>query len=184
VIEKACDVQMDYRGYTETTTLYVAHLAGWDMILGKPALTTLNALIPAGPKPVTIQPEGRARFALKEWRKAGLAMGQVTSAALFVEDEVPDYLLLLCQLMVSAMSLGECREFNPYVELAQLFPATTPNELPPLRTINHRIYPKPGATWVPKWRRSSSKFYAELPNSSMRKKAQAGFIAQNMIPMR
>jgi len=64
--------------------------------------------------------------------------------------------------MVSAMSLGECREFNPYVEFAQLFPATTPNELPPLRTINHRICPKPGATWVPKWRPSPSKFYAEL----------------------
>jgi len=116
------------------------------MILGKPAPTALNALIPAGPKPVTIQPEGMARFALKEWRKAGLAMGQVTSAALLIEDEVPNYLLPLCELMVSAMSLRECREFNPYVEFAQLFPATTPNELPPLRTINHRICPKPGAT--------------------------------------
>jgi len=150
VIEKACDVQMEYGGYTETRTLYVSHLAGWDMILGKPALTAQNALIPAGPKPVTIQPKGMARFALKEWRKAGLATGQVTSAALFIEDEVPDYLLPLCELMVSAMSLGECREFNPYVEFAQLFPATTPNELPPLRTINQRICPKPGATWVPK----------------------------------
>jgi len=66
---------MDYRGYTETRTLYVGHLAGWDMILGKLALTALNALIPAGPKPVTIQPEGMARFALKEWGKAGFATG-------------------------------------------------------------------------------------------------------------
>jgi len=64
--------------------------------------------------------------------------------------------------MVSAISLGECWKFNPYVEFAQLFPATTPNELPPLRTINHRICPKPGATCVPKWRPSPSKFYAEL----------------------
>jgi len=162
MIEKACDVQMDYGGYTETRTLYVAHLAGWDMILGKPALTALNALIPAGPKPVTIQPEGMARFALKEWRKAGLAMGQVTSAALLIKEEVPDYLLPLCEPMVSAMNLGECREFNPHVEFAQLFPATTPNELPPLRTINHQICPKPGLTWVPKWRPSLSKVYAEL----------------------
>jgi len=113
VIEKACDVQMDYEVYTETRTLYVTHLAGWDMILGQPALTALNALMPAGPKPVTIQPQGMARFALKEWRKAGLATGQVTSAALFIEDKVPDYLLPLCELMVSAMSLGECLEFNP-----------------------------------------------------------------------
>jgi len=51
----------------ETKTLYVVHLADWDMILDKPALTALNALIPAGPKPVTIQPERMARFLLREW---------------------------------------------------------------------------------------------------------------------
>jgi len=146
VIEKACHVQMDYGGYTETRTLHVAPLAGWDMILCKPALTALNALIPAGPKPVTIQPEGMARFALKEWRKAGLATRQVTSAALFIEEEAPDHLLPLFGFMVSAMSLGENQEFNTFVEFVQLFPATTPNELPPLRTINHRICPKPGST--------------------------------------
>jgi len=64
--------------------------------------------------------------------------------------------------MVSAMSLGECREFNPYVEFDQFYPTTTPNELPPLRTINHWICPKPGATRVPKWGPSPSIFYAEL----------------------
>jgi len=132
------------------------------MILGKPVLTALNALIPAGPKPVTIQPEGMACFALKEWRKAGLATGQVTSAALFIEDEAPDYPLPHFDFMVSAMSLGESWEFNSFVEFTQLFPASTPNEFPPLRTINHRICPKPGSTWVPKWRPSPSKFYAEL----------------------
>ena len=57
---------MDYEAYTETRTLYIADPAGWDMILGKPALTALNALIPAGPKPVTMQPEGMACFAFKE----------------------------------------------------------------------------------------------------------------------
>jgi len=73
VIEKACDVQMDYGGYPETRMLYVAHSAGWDMILGKPAHTALNALIPAGPKPVTIPPEGMTCFPLKKWRKSDLA---------------------------------------------------------------------------------------------------------------
>ena len=150
VIDKACHVLMDYGGYTETRTLYVAHPAGWEMILGKPALTVLNDLIPAGPKPVTIQPEGMARFALKVWRKAGAAMGQVTSAALTIEDEVPDNLLPLFEFMVSAMSLGESREFNPFVKFTQLFPATILNELLPLRTINYRICPKPSSTWVPK----------------------------------
>ena len=72
------------------------------------------------------------RFALKEWRKAGLAIGQVTSAALFIKDEVPDYLLPLCELMFSAMSLGECREFNPYVEFAHTQRVATPqNHQPP-----------------------------------------------------
>jgi len=162
MIEKACDVQMGYAGYTEIRTLYAAHLAGWHMILGKPMLTALNAIIPAGPKPVTIQPEGMARFALKEWRKARLGMEQVTSVALIREDEVSDYLLPLFEFMVSAMSPGESREFNHLVEFAQLFPATTPNELTPLGTINHRIYPKPGSTWIPIWWPSASKFYAEL----------------------
>jgi len=162
VIEKACDVQMDYGEYTETRTLCVVHLAGWDMILGKAALTALNALIPARPKPVTIQPEGMARFARKEWRKAGLAMGQVTSATLFIEDEELDYLPPLFEFMASRMSLGESREFNPFIEFVQLYPATIPNQLPPIRTINHRICPKPGSAGVPKWRPSPAKFYIEL----------------------
>ena len=153
---------MDYGRYTETRTFYVAHLVGWDLILGKAALTALRALIPAGPKPVTIQGKGMVRFARKEWRKAGLATGQVTYAALSIEDEVPDYLLPLFEFMVSAMSLRENWEFNPYVEFAQLFPETTPNELPHLRTIDHRICPKPGSTWVLKWRLSPSKFFAEV----------------------
>jgi len=88
------------------------------MILGKPALTALNALIPAGSKPVTIQPEGMARFVLREWREAGLATGQVTSAALTIEDEVSDYLLPVFEFMVSGMSLGESREFKPFAEFA------------------------------------------------------------------
>jgi len=87
------------------------------MILGKPALTVLNALIPAGTKPITIQPEGMAHFALKEGRQAELAMGQITSTALTIKEEVSDYLLLLFEFMVLAVSLGESREFNPFVEL-------------------------------------------------------------------
>jgi len=119
VIEKARDIQIDYAGYTKTRTLYVAHLAGWDMILGKPALTTLNNFIPVGTKLVTIHPEGRTHFALKEWRNASLAIGQVNSASLSIEDEEPDYLLLLFEFIVSAMNLRESQEFNPFVEFAQ-----------------------------------------------------------------
>jgi len=122
VKKKACDIQMYCGRYTETRMLYVMHLAGWDMILGKLGLTALIALIPAVPKPVTIQAEGMACVVHKEWRKAGLAIGQVTSAALTIEDEVSGYLLPLFQFMVSAMSLGESQKFNPYIEFVQLFP--------------------------------------------------------------
>jgi len=76
LIEKACDVQIDYRGYTEIRTLYVAHLAGWDMILGKPALTPLNALILAGPKPVTIQPKRWHALHLRNGERQGLLRGK------------------------------------------------------------------------------------------------------------
>jgi len=37
-----------------TRILYIAHLAGWDIILGRPALIVVNALIPVGSKPITI----------------------------------------------------------------------------------------------------------------------------------
>jgi len=89
-------------------------------------------------------------------------MAQVTSTTLTIEDEISDYILLHFEFMVSAMSLRESQEFNPFVEFGQLFWATTLNELPPLRTINHRICPKPGSTCLPKWRPSPSRFYAEL----------------------
>jgi len=144
-MEMECDFQIDYGGYTETRTIYVAHLTAWDMVIGKTVPTVLNALIPAGLKPVTIQPEGITRFAVKEWRKGGLASRQVTAPSLSIEDEVPDYLLALFELMVSAMSLGESREFNPLIKSAQLIPATSLNELPPLGTINHRICAKLGS---------------------------------------
>jgi len=90
------------------------------------------------------------RFVLKEWRKAGLATGRVTSATLFIEDEGSDYLLPLFDFIVSAMSFGESREFNPFVYFAQPFPPTTPNEWPPIKTINHRICLKAGSAWATK----------------------------------
>jgi len=105
----------------------VGHLAGWDMILCKQGLTGLNALFPAGPKPVTIQVEGITSFALKEWSKAGLAMWQVTSAALTIEDEVSHYLLPVFEFMVLAMSVKESQECNLFVRFTQLFPATISN---------------------------------------------------------
>ena len=64
--------------------------------------------------------------------------------------------------MVSAISLGESREFNPFIEFSQLLPAMTPNELATLITINDHICPKASSTWVLKWRPLPSKFYVEV----------------------
>lgn len=67
---------------------------------GQSILITLKPLIIAGLKHVTIQSEGMGRFALEEWRKAGLATGQVTLAVLSMEDKVPEYILPLFGFMV------------------------------------------------------------------------------------
>ena len=57
-VDKTCDVELNWGGYEETRMFYVAHLSGWDMILGKPALQDVRTTISAGRTPVTIQPAG------------------------------------------------------------------------------------------------------------------------------
>lgn len=141
------------------------------MILPKPALTILNTLISAGPKPVTFQPERMANLALKKWRKVEVAIEQVSTAAISIADTVADYCLPLIKLIVSGISLAENRDINPFVEFAHFFPATTPKELPLLRIINYRICPKLGSTWVPQWRLSPSKFYVELTKQLIEEEA-------------
>ena len=78
-------------------------------------------------------------FTLKEWRIASLATAQAPSGALSTEGKVLDNLLLLFEFIFAAMSVGGSRDFNSFAEFAQLFPATTPNEFPLLKTINHQI---------------------------------------------
>ena len=67
-VDKTCEVELNWGGYGETRTFYVAHLSGCDMILGKPALQPVRATIPAGTAPVTIQAPGIDRFPLRMWR--------------------------------------------------------------------------------------------------------------------
>ena len=43
MIDKECNIQLDWIGYLEERTFYVAHLSGWDIILVEPALYALKA---------------------------------------------------------------------------------------------------------------------------------------------
>jgi len=85
--------------------------------------------------------------------------------------------------MVSAMSLGEYLEFNPFIEFAHLFLATTPTSCHPselsttesARNLTLHGY-QDGDPHPPNSMPSS-------PDSSVRKMPQAAFIAQSIIPM-
>ena len=46
-IDKECTIQLDWIGYLEEYTFYVAHFTGWDMILIEPALSAANCQISA-----------------------------------------------------------------------------------------------------------------------------------------
>ena len=61
-IDKECTIQLDWIGYLEEDTFYVAHLSGWDMILAEPALSTANAQISSSKEPVTMQPPNMQCF--------------------------------------------------------------------------------------------------------------------------
>jgi hypothetical protein len=85
-IDKTCEIKLNWNGYEETRTFYVAHLSSWDLILGQPALESVKAIIPAGQNPVTIQPDGMQRFALTPWRGARTTHTGISSAALQVSS--------------------------------------------------------------------------------------------------
>ena len=44
-VDKTCEVELNWGGVEETKMFYVAHLSGWDMILGKPALQDVRAML-------------------------------------------------------------------------------------------------------------------------------------------
>ena len=66
-IDKTCEEELDWGGDEETCMIYVEHLLGWHMILGKPALRNILATISPGTEPVTMQPTGMYRFSLRMW---------------------------------------------------------------------------------------------------------------------
>ena len=53
-IDQECTIQLDWIGYLQEHTFYMAHLSGWDMILQESALTGVNVHISTSKKPVSI----------------------------------------------------------------------------------------------------------------------------------
>ena len=134
---------------------YVAHLSGWDMIVGKPALQDVRAAISAGTAPVTIQPPGMDRFPLRMWRG-----NRVTDQKSDLSTAANTILARADELAVRAAELED--QFNPVAELATLFPKEIPRELPPLRKINYKIDIIPGSSWIPTYRPSGDTFKQEI----------------------
>ena len=138
-VDKTCEVEINWGGFEETRMFYVAHLTGWDMILGKPALQDVRAPISAGTAPVTIQPPGMDRFPLRRWRGT-----RVTDQKSDLATAANSILARADELAVRAAELAD--QFNPVAEFATLFPKEIPRELPPLRKINHKLNIIPGSS--------------------------------------
>ena len=156
-IDKECTIQLDWIGYLEGRSFYVAHLSGWNMILEEPSLSAANVQISASKEPVTIQPPNMQRFPLTVWQKPR-TQARLRSATIKITcEKVTDY-SNEDEVAIVIASSKVAKQFNSVKEFPNLFPKTIPTELPPLRKVNHRINLKPGSEWLSTWRPSAHKF--------------------------
>ena len=133
----------------------VAHISGWDMIRGKPALQDVTATILAGMAPVTIQPPGMDRFSLPMWRG-----NRVTDQKSDLSTAANPILARADEVAVRVAELAT--RFNPVVEFAALFHKEIPRELTPMRKINHKIDMISGSSCIPTYRPSGDRFKEEI----------------------
>ena len=147
MIDKECTIQLDWIGYLEARTLCVAHLSGWDIILGEPAVSAAKAQISNSEEPITIQPSDIQQFPLIIWQSPRTQASYRSSAIKISCEEVIDYDDQDEDAIVIASSKVE-EQFNPANEFPNLCPNTIPTELPQLRNVNQCIDPKPGSEWL------------------------------------
>ena len=114
-VDKTCEVELNWGGFEETRMFYVAHLSGWDIILGKPVHQDVRATISAGTAPVTIQPPGMDRFPQRMWRG-----NRVTDQKPDLSTAPNSILARADELAVRAAELED--QFHPVAEFATLFP--------------------------------------------------------------
>ena len=162
-INKQCTIQVDWIGYLEEQTFYVAHLSGSYMILGEPVPSAAKAQISASKEPVTVETSYMQSFALtvlynlrNQARFQSAAINITCKQVTGYSDEDKD------GIVIALSTVDE--QFNSVQELPNLLPKTIPTELPPLRNVNHHIDPKPGSEWLPTWRPSAYKFGQQINN--------------------
>ena len=134
---------------------YVAHLSGWDMILGTPALLVVRATISPVTAPLTLQPTSMDWFCLRMWQG-----NRLTDQKSDLSTAANSILALADELAVRAVVLEN--RFNPVEEFAALIPKEIPRELPPRRQINHMIDINTWLSWIPTYRPSGDRFKQEI----------------------
>ena len=101
------------------------------MILGEPALSTVNTQISASKEPVTIQPLNMQQFPLTLWQGRRTQASFGSAAIKITYEEVTDNSEKEEDAIVIALSKVE-EQFNPVEKCPHLFPEIIPTELPPL----------------------------------------------------
>ena len=74
------DLDLNIQGYKVKIPFYVANLKNWDVILGEPALTELDAIMDIKHNAISIKPKHQPRMELKMMQRSG-DIDRVTSAA-------------------------------------------------------------------------------------------------------
>ena len=131
-IGQTCEVELSWAGSEETRMCYVAHLSGWDIILGTAALRDVRATISPVTTPLTLQPTSMDRFSLRMWQG-----NRLTDQKSDLSTAASSILALADELAVRAVELEN--RFNPIEEFAALIPKEIPRQFPPRRKIYHKI---------------------------------------------
>ena len=131
------------------------------MSLGEPALSAANAEISTSKEPVTIQTPNNQWFPLTMWQGPRTQASFRSAAIKITCEEVTDYSDKDEDAIVIALS-KVAEQINLLEEFPNLFLKTMPTELPPLRNLNHCIYPKPGSEWLPTCETSAHTFGQQI----------------------
>ena len=101
------------------------------------------------------------RVPLTVWQKPGTEMSIHSAAIKITCEDITDYSDKDVDAIAIASSKVE-KQFNLVEEFLNMFPKTILTELPPVRSVNHGIDPKPGSEWLPTWRPSAHKFGQQI----------------------
>ena len=148
IINRECTIQLVRIGYLKERTFYVAYLAEWNMIFGKPALSAVNTQISASKKPFTMQPPNMQLLLLTIWQRLSTQASFWSAAIKIICKKETDYIDVNEDAIVIPSSKVE-GQFNVVQEFRNVFLKTMPSEIPPPTNENHTINTKPESEWLP-----------------------------------